>query len=514
MTTAPAKRTGLVLFLLAFSQFIISVDYNIVYVALPDIGESMDFSAQSLQWVVSAYAVSFGGLLLFGGRAVDRIGARRLFMAGLVFYAVSSLVGGLATTQSVLIGARLVQGVGGALLFPAVLALIATSFDGPQRTKAFAVWGAAGSLGLAAGALLGGVLTDLASWRWVFFINIPLALIVLIPAPKAVRPDGRANLSVGGFDLPAAILSTVGVSSIVTALVTGPEEGWTHALPLGALILGAVLLAAFFVTEARTREPLMPLRLLRNRPLVVSVAVLLVFQTALAAGYYVFTTYVQPVLGYSAIEAGLAFLPLTLASMIGSGKLAPKFMHRYGMRVTLSTGMIVNGVGIGLTALAMTTGGSFYALLPGSVIWGIGGGLVFVSVFASAGSGVGDDEQGVAGAMASTAQQVGGAVGLAVLVAVANSTFTGTYATAAAADIVSGLRLAGLIGAGLLVLGGFVALALKKDAPARREEPANLLPAPACGSADSCAALQKQSASLAPACGAADKEPATAGVNG
>lgn len=514
MTTAPAKRTGLVLFLLAFSQFIISVDYNIVYVALPDIGESMDFSAQSLQWVVSAYAVSFGGLLLFGGRAVDRIGARRLFMAGLVFYAVSSLVGGLATTQSVLIGARLVQGVGGALLFPAVLALIATSFEGPLRTKAFAVWGAAGSLGLAAGALLGGVLTDLASWRWVFFINIPLALIVLIPAPKAVRPDGRANLSVGGFDLPAAILATVGVSSIVTGLVTGPEEGWTHTLPLGALILGAVLLAAFFVTEARTREPLMPLRLLRNRPLVVSVAVLLVFQTALAAGYYVFTTYVQPVLGYSAIEAGLAFLPLTLASMIGSGKLAPKFMHRYGMRVTLSTGMIVNGVGIGLTALAMTTGGSFYALLPGSVIWGIGGGLVFVSVFASAGSGVGDDEQGVASAMASTAQQVGGAVGLAVLVAVANSTFTGTYATAAPADIVSGLRLAGLIGAGLLVLGGFVALALKKDAPAREEEPANLLPAPACGSADSCAALQKQSASSAPACGTADKEPATAGVNG
>ncbi|MFC7986876.1 MFS transporter [Streptomyces sp. NPDC057336] len=511
MTTAPARRTGLVLFLLAFSQFIISVDYNIVYVALPDIGESLGFSAQSLQWVVSAYAVSFGGLLLFGGRAVDRIGARRLFLTGLMFYAVSSLAGGLATDQSVLIAARLVQGVGGALLFPAVLALIATSFEGSLRTKAFAVWGAAGSLGLAAGALLGGVLTDLVSWRWVFFINIPLALIVLIPAPAAIRPDGRMNLSVGGFDLPAALLATVGVSSVVTGLVTGPEEGWTHTLPLGALALGAVLLAAFFVTEARTREPLMPLRLLKNRPLVVSVAVLLVFQTALSGGYYVFTTYVQPVLGYSAIEAGLAFLPLTLASMIGSGKLAPKFMERFGMRVTLSTGMIVNGVGIGLTAVVMTTGGSFYALLPGSVIWGIGGGLVFVSVFASAGSGVGDEEQGVASAMASTAQQVGGAVGLAVLVAVANSTFTGTYAEAAKSDIVSGLRLAGVIGAGLLVLGGFLALALKKDAPQQGGELPAQLPAPACGPADSCAALQKQSASSQPACGTADKEPEAAG---
>ncbi|MDO0939382.1 MFS transporter [Streptomyces sp. DG2A-72] len=514
MTTAPAKRTGLVLFLLAFSQFIISVDYNIVYVALPDIGESMDFSAQSLQWVVSAYAVSFGGLLLFGGRAVDRIGARRLFLTGLVFYAVSSLVGGFATTQGVLIGARLVQGVGGALLFPAVLALIATSFEGTLRTKAFAVWGAAGSLGLAAGALLGGVLTDLASWRWVFFINVPLALIVLLPAPKAIRRDGRANLSAGGFDLPAAILATVGVSSIVTGLVTGPEEGWTHTLPLGALIVGVVLLAAFFVTEAKTREPLMPLRLLKNRPLVVSVAVLLVFQTALAGGYYIFTTYVQPVLGYSAIEAGLAFLPLTLASMIGSGKLAPRFMERYGLRVTLATGMIVNGIGIGLTAAVMTTGGSFYALLPGSIIWGIGGGLVFVSVFASAGSGVGDEEQGMASAMASTAQQVGGAVGLAVLVAVANSTFTGTYATAAGSDIVSGLRLAGLIGAGLLLLGGFLALALKKDAPTKTQEPEplSLLPAPACGSADSCAALQKQSASSAPACGTREREEEPAAV--
>ncbi|WP_181807672.1 MFS transporter [Streptomyces shenzhenensis] len=450
------------MFLLAFSQVIISVDLNIVYVALPDIGEALGFSEQSLQWVVSAYAVSFGGMLLFGGRAVDRLGARRLFMTGLTFYAVSSLVGGLANSQALLIGARLVQGMGGALLFPAVLALIATSFEGQQRTKAFAVWGAAGSLGLAAGALLGGVLTDLASWRWVFLVNIPLALVILIPAPRAVRPDGPVNTS-GGFDVPAALLATVGVSAIVTGLVTGPDHGWTAGLPATSLILGVLLLTAFFVTEAKTRNPLMPLRLLKNRPLVVAMAVLLVFQTALAGAYYVFTTYVQPVLGYSPVQAGLAFLPLTLFSIIGSGRLAPKMMERFGPRITLFTGMIVNGIGIGLTAVVMTTGGSFWALLPGSFVWGVGGGLVFVSVFATAGSGVDAEEQGVASAMASTAQQVGGAVGLAVLVAVANSTFTGSYTDADPADVVEGLRLAGLIGAGLLVLGGFLALAIKRQ---------------------------------------------------
>lgn len=463
MTTAavPAKKAGFAMFLLAFSQFIITVDYNIVYVALPDIGTALGFSEQYLQWVVSAYAVSFGGLLLFGGRAVDRIGARRLLIIGLSLYAIASVLGGFAPNQALLIAARLIQGIGGALLFPAVLALIATSFnEGAERNKAFAMWGMTGSLGLAAGALLGGVLTDLASWRWVFLINVPLALIILIPAPKVLRPDGPA--SGHGFDVPGALLATVGVTALVTALVTGPDLGWGTTIPLVALIVAVVLLAAFFATEAKSRDPLMPLRLFKNRPLVISMSVLLVFQTALAGGYYVFTTYLQPVLGYSALQAGLAFLPLTLLSMIGSGKLAPTFMGKYGMRTTLFTGMIINGLGIGLTAAVMSVDGSFYALLPGSVLWGIGGGLVFVSVFASAGSGVAPEEQGVAGAMASTSQQIGGAVGLAVLVAIANSAFVGNYADANKADLVVGTRLAGLIAAGLLIVGGFLALAIKK----------------------------------------------------
>lgn len=477
MTAAPARKAGLALFLLAFAQFIIAVDYNIVYVALPQIGKALHFTTQSLQWVVSAYAVSFGGMLLLGGRAVDRIGARRVYLTGLTLYGVGSLAGGLAPVAGLLVAGRLVQGLGGALLFPAVLALLFTSFEeGAQRNRAFAVWGMTGSVGLSAGALIGGLLTDLASWRWVFLINIPLVLVIILPAPSTIRPDGPAKR--GGFDLPAAVLATAGVSAIVLGLATGPQDGWAHALPIASLAVGLALMLAFFAVEARTRVPLMPLRLLRNRPLVVAMSVLFVFQTALAGGYYVFTTYVQPVLGYNAIQAGLAFLPLTLASMIGSGRLAPQLLGKIGMRATLSIGLVVNGIGIALTALVMSAGGSFYTLLPGSIIWGVGGGLVFVSVFASAGSGVSAEEQGVAGAMASTAQQVGGAVGLAVLVAVANSTFKGTYVTAVKSDVVDGLRLAGLIGAGLLIVAGLLALALKKDSPAAAEPLAELEPEP------------------------------------
>jgi len=463
--TTRTTRPGLALFLLAFSQFLTMVDYNIVYVALPHIGTGLDFPSQYLQWVVSAYAVGFGGFLLLGGRMVDYLGAKRIYLTGLVIYAVSSLIGGFAPVSAVLVAARLLQGLGGALLFPAVLALIATSFEeGPQRNKAFAMWGMAGSVGLAGGAILGGVLTSLISWRAVFFVSVVFVAIIMALSPAGIRPDSE-QIRAHGFDLKAAVLVTAGVSLIVFALAAGPRMGWTNGIPMTALLVGAVLIALFFLTESRTANPLIPLRLLSNRALAVAMAVLFIFQTGLEGAYYVFTTYVQPVLGYSAMQAGLAFLPVTLASMIGSGKLAPSFMERYGMRITLSAGMIINGLGIGLTAAVMVTDGSFLMLLPGSVIWGIGGGLVFVSVFASAGSGVAPESQGVAAAMASTSQQVGGAVGLAVLVAIANSFFTGSYATAPVADIATGLRTAGLIAAGLLVLGGLAALLLKKDRP-------------------------------------------------
>ncbi|MFE0106557.1 MFS transporter [Streptomyces sp. NPDC059009] len=465
---SPRTGSGARLALLAFAQFIITIDYNIVYVALPDIGNAVGFSTQSLQWVVSAYAVAFGGLLLLGGRAVDRMGGRRLFMVGLSCYAVSSLIGGLTTDQGVLLAARAVQGIGGALLFPAVLALIATNFtEGAERNRALAVWGMAGSSGLSAGALLGGVLTDGLGWEWVFYVNVPLAAGAALLAPKLLPADApQRSGHRGGFDIPGALLVTVGVSALVFGLATGPEVGWSAPRSAGALALGAVLLIAFLLVEGRSRDPLMPLRMLRNRSLVVAMAIIFVFQAALAGGYYFFTTYVQPVLGYSPLKAGIAFLPLTLLSMLGAGKLAAPLIARWGMRATLALALAVNGVGIGATGLGMSVNGSYWAVLPGIVIWGIGGGATFVAAFAAAGSGVAPNEQGVASALASTAQQVGGAVGLAILVAIANSTLVDGGSGPTAASTVDGLRLAGLIAGATLIAGAVLALALKKPAAA------------------------------------------------
>ncbi|MFC9330334.1 MFS transporter [Kitasatospora sp. NPDC057015] len=471
---APSQQhAGLRLALLAFAQFIIAVDYNIVYVALPDIGSALNFSPQSLQWVVSAYAVGFGGLLLFGGRAVDRLGQRRIFMIALAVYAASSLVGGLANDSVLLVVARAVQGLGGALLFPATLSLIMTSFaEGPARNKAMGAWGAAGGAGLSAGALLGGVFTQYVGWEWVFFINIPLAAIALIAAPKLLAPDAPRTNSQGSFDIPGAVLATAGSSLLVFGLVSGPEAGWASLRGAGALVLGVVLLLAFLLVEKSTKDPLVPLSMFRNRSLTPSMAVILVYQGALGAAYYLLTTYLQPVLGYSALEAGLAFLPLTVISVVALGQVGPRMIAKYGARLTLFVGMIGTGIGLAAMVAGMTVGGSFWALLPGVAFFGLAGGVTFVTMFVAAGTGVAPEQQGVAAALASTSQQVGGAMGLAALIAVANSTLPTSTAGAAAADIVDGIRLAGVIGGAATVIGAFFALAIKKDAPAPAVESA------------------------------------------
>lgn len=444
---APARpRAGLVIGLLAFAQFIVAVDYNIVYVALPDMGRALDFSDQSLQWVVSAYAVAFGGFLLCAGRVVDRLGARRAFVAGLVVFGLACLAGGLAESPGPLVAARVVQGVGGALLTPATLALISTSFaEGPERTRALSVWGAAGSGGLAAGALLGGVLTDALGWEWTLFVLVPLSLGAAVPAFAVVSAD-RVGGARQRFDVPGAVLATAGSVLLVFGLVTGPEAGWLRGGL--ALAAGVVLLGAFAVVERRTRDPLVPLRLFRNRALVSAIGVVLLFQSSLGGAYYLFTTYLQDHLGYRPLAAGLAFVPLTLVSMTASLKGTGAAIDRWGVRVTLVVGMVVNGVGIALLGAAMAWDGGIWLLLPGLVVWGIGGGLTFPAMYVAAASGVADEEQGVASALTTTSQQVGGAMGLAVLIALA-----GTGFGAAGALVVGGLGT---------VLGG-AALALRRD---------------------------------------------------
>ncbi|MDP4502188.1 MFS transporter [Nonomuraea turcica] len=464
-------RPGLRLALLAFTQLIVALDYNIVYVALPDIGSALGFTAQSVQWVVSAYAIGLGGLLLLGGRAVDKLGARRMFVLGLTLYGVASLAGGLAADSGVLIAARAVQGVGGALLTPATLALIYRGFaEGADRNRALGAWGMAGSAGLAAGSLLGGVLTNYLGWEWVFFVNVPLAAGAALAAPRLLPADSGRVSGFGGFDVPGALLATAGSTLLVFGLASGPEAGWGTVRGAGALVAGAALLGLLCLVEWRSRDPLIPLRLVRSRGPATTMVVIGVFQGTLGGGYYVLTSYLQPVLGYSALHAGLTFLPLTLVCMAAALRAAPMMLSRWGIRTTLSAGMLGTGAGIAILTAGMPMGGGFWTLLPGSLVWGFFGGVAFVALFAAAGAGVAPQEQGVASGLATTAKEVGGAIGLAILVAVATA---GVNAGAPAAEMLDGLHAAGWAAAAVTALGGLVALALK---PAPQQQQSTTTP--------------------------------------
>ncbi|WP_461152290.1 MFS transporter [Saccharopolyspora tripterygii] len=471
-TTPPSRkhRPRAVLALLALAQLIVAVDFDIVFVALPQIGRELGFSVQSLQWVVSAYTVTLGGCLLVGGRAADRLGARHVFVAGTVIFGLSSLVGGLATRPEMLVAARAVQGLGAALLIPSTLKLINTSFEeGPARTGALAVWGIAGSSGAALGALGGGVLTGFLGWEWVLFVNVPFTLVALAAGFALLPTDrGRGRPNVSGFDLPGALLATAGSTLVVFGLVSGPESGWMTFRATGCLVFGVALLAVFLLLERRASHALVPLRMFRNRNLAVATAVAFVFMSAIATEYYVFTTYMQEVLGYSALATGLGFLPLSVLSMIGSGVVFPRLLKRWGLRVTLFTGMAGFGVSMAIFSTGISNGGSYWTAFPGVIAWALFAGIGFPPIFLAASTGTDADEQGVAAALASTSQYIGGAVGLAVLVGIAN-TVAGTATAAAGASVslhdalVDGLRTAGWVGTAVMVAGALLALAIPRD---------------------------------------------------
>ncbi|OLB82569.1 MAG: MFS transporter, partial [Actinobacteria bacterium 13_2_20CM_2_71_6] len=313
--------------LLAFAHLILSVDYNIVYVALPEIGPRLGFSAQSQQWVVSAYAVGFGGLLLLGGRAVDRLGARRMFLVALLIYAVSSLIGGFATGPAMLLAGRAAQGLGGALLFPAILALINTAFpEGRQRNRAMAYWGVAGASGALVGPVIGGVLTSYLGWAWVFFVNVPLALGAVLAARVLLPADPPRVSRWGAVDLPGALVATAGSTLVVFGLASGPEAGWGSLWGAGAIVAGAVLLGTFLLVERRARDPLVPLRLFRHRGLAAATAVVFVVMGGINTLHFVFYLDLQNVLGYSALAAGLAFLPSSVAATAASWRILPALL--------------------------------------------------------------------------------------------------------------------------------------------------------------------------------------------
>ncbi|KOT33133.1 MFS transporter [Streptomyces caelestis] len=460
-TEAPRRRPGLLLALLAFAQLIISIDYNIVYVALPEIGDGLGFSAQNLQWVISAYAVAFGGFLLLGGRACDLWGPRRIFILGLSLYGVSSMLGGLATDPWVLVAARAVQGIGGAFLFPATLTLVSTKFaEGKERNRAFAVWGTAGGSGMILGSLLGGVLTEAFGWESVFYVNVPLAVLAIAAALPLIAPDAKGG-SRRSFDLAGALTSTVGTTSVVFALVQGPESGWGSGLIIGALVLGAALLAAFVVIEKRSSDPLMPLRLFRNRNLSTGAGVTFFYMATFGTLLYFLTVYFQGVHGYSALETGLAFLVPMVAIAIGA-QTAGRLATKYGLRAIMIASLLVGLVGTVILGLTLATDGSYVALIPGMVVMGLGQGAGYTLMFGAATVGIDPMEQGIASGWASTTQQIGGAVGLAVLVAVANSGLEGLTGEALRSATTDGLRTAVYIAAAGIALTVLVALGLEK----------------------------------------------------
>lgn len=416
-TTARLRAT---LALLAFAQLIVSIDYNIVYVALPRIGVGLGFAGPSLQWVVSAYAVAFGGFLLLGGRASDLIGRRRMFVFGLALYAVSSVVGGAAGSPWALIAARVVQGVGGAFLFPATLSLVTTTFaEGRERNRALSVWAASGASGMILGSLLGGVLTEAFGWSAVFFVNLPLAGGALLLAFRLIPVD-PARQGGRGFDLAGAFTGTVGATGVVFALVQGSPV---------ALGVGVACLVGFVVVEWRAGNPLMPLRLFANPNLRAGVGVTFLFMATFGTLLYFLTGYFQNVHGYSALGTGLAFLPPMAAGFIGSmsgGRLATRF----GIRATLVVSLVIGGLGTVATALAMSPDGTYLGVLPGLLVLSVCQGVVFTTMFAAAATGVGAHEQGIASGVVSTGQQVGSAVGLALLVAVSDEPRTSVLVAA------------------------------------------------------------------------------------
>ncbi|MFI8521534.1 MFS transporter [Streptomyces sp. NPDC085481] len=418
------NRDTAILALLSFAMFTVSLDQYIVVVALPDIALDLGYSAQTLQSVISAYAVSSAGFLLLGGRAADLLGRRRILATGLALYAAAALVGGLATAPATLLAARAVQGLGGALVFPTTLALINVTFrEGRVRNRALGIWGGAGAAGLVVGVLLGGLLTHAFGWEAVFLVNVALAVPALLLAFVLIPRDPRRDRT-RRFDLPGALSVTLGVTLIVFALVQGPGLGWLSPGILLSAAAGLLLLAVFVLVERRSSDPLVPPRLLANASLVTSVVIGFMFMATFGSVLYFLSLHFQQVLGYDALETGAGFVVPTAVVVAGS-TIAGQLVTRFGLRRTLLGALAVGAVGALLLGAAVSPDGSYAELVPGLVALSAGDGIVFTGMFIAAGTGVSDRDQGIAAGIASTGSGMGAAVGLALLVLVATAGLDG-----------------------------------------------------------------------------------------
>jgi EmrB/QacA subfamily drug resistance transporter len=413
------RHKGLALTILALTQLMIVLDASIVNVALPAVQKALNFSNTNLQWVVNAYTLIFGGFLLLGGRFADRLGRKRIFMIGLFAFVAASALGGAAQSSGMLVIARAIQGLGGALMSPAALSLLTVIFEeGEERNKALGVWGAIAAGGAAVGLLMGGLLVQYLDWRWVFFVNIPIAAIAIFGAieylPESKDPDSN------GFDISGAITVTGGLIALVYALVRGNDVGWATFETIGTLALAVVLLVAFVVLEARGSHPLLPLRIFRNRNIVGADTAILLVGAAMFGMFFYISLYLQDILRYSAIKTGLAFLPVSLLIMVSAG-IGSQFMTKFGPRIVAGVGLTVAAVGM-LLLTRIHPGGHYVSdvLIPLAVM-ALGLGATFVSLTGAAVSGVDHADSGLASALLNTAQQVGGALGLAMLTAVSTA---------------------------------------------------------------------------------------------
>jgi len=471
-----SRRKWLALALLCTVQFMVVLDIAVVNVALPSIQTDLGFSQENLQWVISAYALLFGGFLLLGGRAADLIGRRRVFLAGIVVFTGASLLSGFAWNEASLIGARALQGLGAAIISPAALSILTTTFaEGSERNTALGAWGAVGAFGAVAGVLLGGVLTDLLSWEWIFFVNAPVGIgaFVLVPILLEESRDATART----FDFPGAALVTGGLVVLVYAITQANDYGWSSTETIGLFAAAVALLAGFVGWEARTRDPLMPLSIFRLRTLVGANVAGLILGTVMFSMFLMLTLYMQQVLGYSPLRTGVAYLAVAGTAIVWSA-LAAQLVTRVGVKRVLVIGMVFLAAGLAYFT-QVSVGGSYTGdLLPGFLVIAVGMGFSFVPISIAALVGVRASEAGLASGLINTSQQIGGALGIAALSSVATSTTADQAASGAALPfaLTEGFQAAFVGGAAVAIVGVLVALFVVRGRDLTETAPA---PAPA-----------------------------------
>ncbi|MER8102192.1 MFS transporter [Kitasatospora sp. NPDC094016] len=420
--SSKGRGKGITLTVIAATQLMVVLDATIVNIALPQIRDALNFSTTNLSWVINAYTLTFGGLLLLGGRAGDILGRRRVFIFGTLLFGFASLLGGFAQDGGMLLAARALQGIGGAICSPTAFALIATNFEeGPERNKAFGVFSAVAGSGAAIGLLAGGLLTEYLDWRWVFFVNVPIAALIALAAPRYIAESER---HAGRFDLPGALTSTLGLVGLVYGFIRAASDGWSDSITLGSFAGGVLLLAAFVVIENRTDQPITPLHLLANRNRTGGLVMMLCLAAAMFGIFFYITLFVQGPLGYSPLKAGVSFLPISV-SIIIAAQLASSLQAKYGPKPFMAGGALL--VTVGLTWLTQMSKDSGYldGVLGPTVIFGFGMGLIFVPVMLLAVAGVPGQETGAASGLLNSMQQIGGSLGLSIL-----TTVFAHYATA------------------------------------------------------------------------------------